>query len=65
VNELPGHPPGHIPGVHVPGTLVPIGAAVHQLQEEQAGQARQVAERERQERMKRRRANLLLTLDEH
>jgi hypothetical protein len=30
-------PPGHIPGFHLPGTLIPIGAVVQQ--EDEAKQA--------------------------
>lgn len=49
-------PPGHIPGIHIPGTLTPIGA-VYEMQRQQlaAQQAAEDAERER-------RINLLLLL---
>jgi hypothetical protein len=59
LNELPGQPYGHIPGVHLPGTLIPIGAVVEQQQERERAEQ---AAREKRE-WERRRANLLLTLD--
>lgn len=49
-------PPGHVPGIHLPGTLVPIGAVVEQQQFE-AQLAVEAAEAAR-----RRRRNLLLLL---
>jgi hypothetical protein len=45
-------PPGHIPGLHLPGTLIPIGAVVA----EQERNSREYDERL----AARRRANLLL-----
>ncbi len=40
--------PGYIPGYHVPGTLVPIGAAVeHQRQAERQAAAEIEAQRQR------------------
>ncbi len=43
------HPPGHMPGYHIPGTLTPIGAVVQQ---------QQAADSERRRKVK----NLLLLL---
>lgn len=37
----PSGPPGHIPGYHAPGTLVPIGA-IYQMQREQVAAAERV-----------------------
>lgn len=48
-------PPGHIPGVHIPGTTAPIGAIVNQ----QAGTAN-AAKRAEEDARKRRSALLLL-----
>jgi hypothetical protein len=50
-------PPGHIPGFHLPGTLIPIGAAAEQQRMQAEAAARDEREKER-----RRRANLLVTL---
>jgi hypothetical protein len=51
---MPFGPPGYIPGFHIPGTTVPIGAVV---------EAQRQAEEQRQnDDDKRRRANLLLLL---
>ena len=36
-------PPGHQPGFHVPGTLIPIGAAIQQQEQEARDQARRAA----------------------
>jgi hypothetical protein len=55
--HVPGQPPGHIPGVHLPGTLIPIGAVVEQRRREE-----QAAYEREQSKSKSRRANLLLTL---
>lgn len=34
-------PPGFIPGLHIPGTLVPIGAAYEQQRQNQQAQSEQ------------------------
>ena len=54
-------PPGHIPGVHVPGTLTPIAAVIasqQQAENEQVQAAQQAQEAQRLRR--KRRAHLAL-----
>lgn len=59
------NPPGHMPGVHIPGTLTPIGAVV-ELQRQQAAvehaatQAVQLAQQEAADST----INLLLLFDD-
>lgn len=56
MSQTPFFPPGHIPGVHMPGTTIPIGAVVEAQ--------RQAEEAERQAKNdKKRRVNLLLLLN--
>jgi hypothetical protein len=52
----PDWPPGHRPGFHIPGTLVPIGAVVQQQAEMERQRAAAEAE------VRRRARNLLLLL---
>jgi hypothetical protein len=48
------NPPGHMPGVHIPGTLTPIGAVVQQ----------QAAEEQRRAARRRKAKNLFLLLSD-
>lgn len=41
-------PPGHIPGFHLPGTLIPMGAIMEQRAAEDEAEMRQRAEQARE-----------------
>ena len=53
--HIPADPSGHIPGIHLPGTLIRIGAV---MQQQQAAQDQAEADAR-----KRRRRNILLLLN--